>query len=104
MGPGFYAGVIPTRDGVGPSCVGLPGGSWLRVIDFFLERFPKVDREVWLQRMAGIYPHLVWLNPTHPSGWEYSGSTDLIQQIIGHHRMFPLTVKGVEEATKELGR
>ena len=51
MGYRVYAGVIPTRDGVGPSCVGLPGGNWLRVIDFFLERFPKVDREVWLQRM-----------------------------------------------------
>ena len=57
-----------------------------------------------LQRLAEIYPHLVWLNPTHPSGWEYSGSTELIRELIGHHRMFPMTVKGVEEATKELGR
>ena len=52
--------------------------------------------------LEDIYPHIAWLNPTHPSGWEYSGSTDLIRQIIGPHRMFPLTVKGVEEATKEL--
>ena len=43
--------MIPTRDGVGPSTVGLPGGSWTTVIDFFLERFPTVHREVWLQRM-----------------------------------------------------
>ena len=43
--------MIPTRDGVGPSTVGLPGGSWATVIDFFLQRFPTVDREVWLQRM-----------------------------------------------------
>ncbi|WP_394790586.1 RluA family pseudouridine synthase [Rhodoferax sp.] len=42
---------LPTRDGVGPSTVGLPGGHWASVIDFFLERFPTVDREVWLQRM-----------------------------------------------------
>ena len=54
--------------------------------------------------VAEIYPHLVWINPTHPSGWEYSGSTDIIRQIIGGHRMFPMTVKGVEEATRELGR
>ena len=43
--------MIPTRDGVGPSTVGLPGGNWATVIDFFLQRFPTVDREVWLQRM-----------------------------------------------------
>jgi tRNA pseudouridine32 synthase/23S rRNA pseudouridine746 synthase len=32
--------------------VGLPGGHWPRVIDFFAERFPTVEPEVWLQRMA----------------------------------------------------
>nr|WP_315188955.1 pseudouridine synthase [uncultured Albidiferax sp.] len=42
---------LPTRDGVGPSTVGLPGGSWPTVIDFFAERFPTVERAVWLQRM-----------------------------------------------------
>ncbi len=44
--------MIPTRDGVGPSTVGLPGGHWPRVIDFFLQRFPTVAPAVWLQRMA----------------------------------------------------
>nr|WP_315241410.1 pseudouridine synthase [uncultured Albidiferax sp.] len=42
---------LPTRDGVGPSTVGLPGGNWPTVIDFFAERFPTVERAVWLQRM-----------------------------------------------------
>jgi hypothetical protein len=27
-----------------------------------------------------------------------------VREIIGPGRMFPLTVKGVEEATRELGR
>lgn len=42
---------LPTRDGVGPSTVGLPGGSWPTVIDFFAQRFPTVERTVWLERM-----------------------------------------------------
>ena len=52
MTPG--ASRIPaTRDGVGPSCVGLPAGHWATITDFLVERFPVVSRAVWLQRMAG---------------------------------------------------
>ena len=40
------------RDGVGPSCVGLPAGPWATMLDFFGERFPAVTRERWQQRMA----------------------------------------------------
>jgi tRNA pseudouridine32 synthase/23S rRNA pseudouridine746 synthase len=43
---------LPTRDGVGPSCVGLPAGGWPTFLDFFLHRFPGVTRETWLSRMA----------------------------------------------------
>ena len=42
----------PVLNGVGPSCIGLPGGDWLSTLDFLLERFPKVSRVVWCQRMA----------------------------------------------------
>ncbi|MGH8822490.1 MAG: RluA family pseudouridine synthase [Rhodoferax sp.] len=44
----------PTRNGVGPSCVGLPSndaGQWLTITDFLVQRFPAIDRAVWLQRM-----------------------------------------------------
>ncbi|WP_157900173.1 pseudouridine synthase [Rhodoferax koreense] len=43
---------LPTRNGVGPSCVGLPAGPWATVLDFFADRFPDVSRATWLQRMA----------------------------------------------------
>ena len=42
---------LPTRNGVSPSCVGLPAGHWPTITDFLLERFPAITREVWLQRM-----------------------------------------------------
>ena len=41
-----------TRNGVGPSCVGLPAGAWHTITDFLVERFPAINRDVWLQRMA----------------------------------------------------
>ena len=43
---------LPTRNGVGPSCVGLPAGTWQTITDFLVERFPAINRNVWLQRMA----------------------------------------------------
>jgi len=41
-----------TRNGVGPSCVGLPAGPWATVLDFLVQRFPAIACEVWRQRMA----------------------------------------------------
>ena len=43
---------LPTRNGVGPSCVGLPAGAWCTITDFLVERFPAISRDVWLERMA----------------------------------------------------
>ena len=42
----------PTRQGIGPSCVGLPAGPWPTLLDFLQERFPNVSRQTWLDRMA----------------------------------------------------
>lgn len=42
----------PTRNGVGPSCVGLPAGPWPTLLDFLSERFPNVARQTWLDRLA----------------------------------------------------
>ncbi len=43
---------LPTRAGVGPSCVGLPAGPWKTITDFLVEHFPAISRETWLARMA----------------------------------------------------
>ncbi len=46
--------VPPTRNGVGPSCVGLPSndsGDWATITDFLVQRFPAIPRAVWLRRM-----------------------------------------------------
>jgi tRNA pseudouridine32 synthase/23S rRNA pseudouridine746 synthase len=43
---------IPTRNGVGPSCVSLPAGPWPKVLDFLVERMPGISREEWLERLS----------------------------------------------------
>ena len=94
--PADYMVIIVGDASMSPYEITYPGGS--------VEHWNEEPGAIWLERFSEVYPHLIWLNPTHPSGWEYSGSTQLVQEIIGPHRMFPLTVKGIEEATKELGR
>lgn len=43
---------LPPRDGVSPSYVWLPNGSWTSLGDFFSFRFPHVTRTSWENRMS----------------------------------------------------
>ena len=52
MSQALAHGGLPTRQGVSPSCVGLPAGSWPTLTDFLVERFPAITRKTWLERMA----------------------------------------------------
>lgn len=61
--------VPPERDGVGPSCVGLPAGPWVTILDYLTHRFPAIEREVWIQRMNQgevMNEHGLTLRPTNP--------------------------------------
>ena len=42
---------LPTKNGVGPSCIALPPGPWPRVIDFLAERFDTISRDEITARM-----------------------------------------------------
>ena len=42
---------LPTKDGVGPSCVALPPGPWRTIGDFLIDRFPAVPTATWQARM-----------------------------------------------------
>ena len=58
---------------------------------------------VWLQRVIGQWPNAVWINPVREKHWSYTHSIDMIREIFGE-RMYPLTLKGLDEATRELSR
>ena len=59
---------------------------------------------VWLKRVSEKFPHLIWINPIGQQHWHYSQSTQIIGQLIGEHRMFEMTLDGLEKAMKELSR
>ena len=43
---------LPTRDGVGPSCVALRPGPWATIAACLVARFPAIGEAVWHQRIA----------------------------------------------------
>ncbi len=45
---------LATRDGVAPSCVSLPAGTWPTMLDFLLQRFAAIPKEEWLRRMTAL--------------------------------------------------
>jgi hypothetical protein len=66
-----------------------------------VEHYNDEAGQVWLQRMIEQFPYFVWLNPVAKSEWKYTESIGMIQKIM-KDRMFPLTIKGIEEAVDAL--
>jgi uncharacterized protein with von Willebrand factor type A (vWA) domain len=54
-------------------------------------------------RLRVQWPNAVWLNPENPKNWGFTQSIAMIRDIFGG-RMFPLTLAGLEGATKQLSR
>jgi len=68
-----------------------------------IEHYNEEAGALWMQRLEETFDHLVWLNPTPKDYWEHSYSIDLVRQLV-EDRMFPLTVKGLEEAMTLLAK
>ncbi|WP_298285634.1 VWA domain-containing protein [Acidocella sp.] len=59
--------------------------------------------QTWLGRLLAGFPKSVWLNPVPERHWVYAQTTRLIsEQMEG--RMFPLTLEGLDGATRTLAR
>jgi uncharacterized protein with von Willebrand factor type A (vWA) domain len=72
-----------------------PGGS--------VEHMNEEAGAVWLHRLTTTYPASVWLNPIPEAQWGYSGSIKIIRDLMSD-RMYPLTLDGLDDAMRELGR
>jgi uncharacterized protein len=57
----------------------------------------------WLQRLTAAFPKFVWINPEPQGVWQYRQSISVIQQIM-NQRMYPLTIKGLEDAMRLLSK
>jgi uncharacterized protein with von Willebrand factor type A (vWA) domain len=94
--PSDYRVVFVGDATMSPYEVTYPGGS--------VEHWNEEAGAVWLQRVAQIYERLVWLNPTPQAHWDHTPSIQVIREIIGPNRMFPLTIQGLDGAMRELSR
>ncbi|WP_293907876.1 VWA domain-containing protein [Phenylobacterium sp.] len=78
-----------------PYEITYPGGS--------VEHWNEEAGAVWMDRVANIFEHMVWLNPTAERHWDYTPSIGVMKQLM-NERMFPLTIDGLDKAMKELSR
>ncbi|MEX0619863.1 MAG: VWA domain-containing protein [Pseudohongiellaceae bacterium] len=68
-----------------------------------LEHYNEEPGAFWMQRLTETYDHLVWINPTPREYWQHSYSINLVKELT-EERMFPLSVKGLEDAMANLAR
>ena len=78
-----------------PYEIAQPGGS--------VEHWNQEAGIVWLNRVLRQWPNAAWLNPVQEKHWGYTHSIQMVREIFGE-RMYPLTLQGLERATKELSR
>ncbi len=57
----------------------------------------------WLQRLTHAFPKFAWINPEPQGVWQYRQSISVIQQLMSN-RMYPLTLKGLEDAMRLLSK
>ncbi|MFA5493818.1 MAG: hypothetical protein WC247_03500 [Porticoccaceae bacterium] len=90
-----YKVIVVGDASMSPFEITTPGGS----VDYFNEE-PGM---VWMTRLTDTYEKLVWLNPVKQNFWEYTASIRMINQLVDN-RMYPLTLAGLEDAVRYLGR
>ena len=62
-----------------------------------IEHYNDEAGAVWIKRLTDVFNNVVWINPTPKDFWEHSYSIEVVRELI-EDRMFPLSVKGLEEA------
>ena len=94
--PSDYKVIIVGDASMSPYEVVMAGGS--------VEHMNPEPGALWLQRVVEIYENLIWLNPEKENYWGHTQSINMIQDIIGPDRMFPMTLAGLERAMKKLSQ
>ena len=54
---------------------------------------------VWIKRLCSHFTSVAWLNPIQDDHWDYTSSVCILRDLV-EKRMFPLTLKGLEDAMK----
>ena len=68
-----------------------------------VEHWNEEAGAAWMSRFMSAYEKIVWINPTPQETWEYSTSVAMTQELV-EERMFPLTIRGLEEGMNLLSK
>jgi uncharacterized protein len=90
-----YKAVFVGDASMSPYEIAYPGGA--------VEHWNKEAGAVWLQRVLAQWPNAVWINPVPEKQWGYTHSIQMIRELFSE-RMYPLTLSGLDAATRELSR
>jgi len=72
-----------------------PGGS--------VEHWNEESGEVWMRRLQDVYDKIIWINPTPEEDWQFTQSVAITHQLL-EGKMYPLTLKGLEEGMAYLSK
>ncbi|EKF18922.1 vWA domain-containing protein [Nitratireductor pacificus] len=90
-----YKAVFVGDASMSPYEIAYPGGA--------VEHWNEEAGHVWMTRALAQWPNAVWLNPVPEKHWRYTHSIQMLRELVAN-RMFPLTLSGLEAATRELSR
>lgn len=68
-----------------------------------VEHFNEEPGAVWMRRLTDHFDKVVWLNPEPERVWSGTQSIQQARQLV-QERMYPLTIKGIEEGMKYLSK
>lgn len=68
-----------------------------------VEHWNEEAGQVWLQRVLDTYDKAIWINPVPEEHWRYTTSTEITHRLMDG-RMYPLTLRGLEEAMTYLAK
>jgi len=57
----------------------------------------------WLSLFKSTFDKIAWLNPTPEEYWHHTRSTEIIKDLV-NDKMYPLTLKGMEQAMNYLSK
>ncbi|MGB3622683.1 VWA domain-containing protein [Ketobacter sp. MCCC 1A13808] len=68
-----------------------------------VEHWNEEAGEKWLTRLTDYFEKVIWLNPEPENTWEYTTSVTWTKRLM-EDRMYPLTLKGLEESMRYLAK
>ena len=68
-----------------------------------IEHWNEEPSHVWIKRLSDHFENMAWLNPVPDDHWDYTSSICILRDLF-ENRMYPLTLKGLEEGMAELSK